>query len=212
MRVLLIAGTGTDVGKSWTAAALARTLRARGRSVAARKPAQSFDARDGLTDRDVLAAATGEAPAAVCPDHRCYPVPLAPPMAARHLGLASFTIAELVAELAWPGGADVGLVETAGGIRSPLAMDGDTADLARSLRPDATILVADAGLGTINAVRTCIGALRVARVAEPVVHLNRFDPDAPLDLHARNRDWLRDVDGLRVTTSIDELAAVADPA
>jgi len=45
-----------------------------------------------------------------------------------------------------------------------------------------------------------------------VVHLNRFDGDD--DLHRRNRDWLADLDGLRVTTDVPALAAllVAGPA
>ena len=49
------------------------------------------------------------------------------------------------------------------------------------------MLVADAGLGTINSVRLSVGALAGPRGL--VVFLNRFD--AADDLHRRNRDWLR---------------------
>ena len=201
-RLLLVTGTGTEIGKTWVGVQLLTELRARGSSVAARKPAQSFEAGDeGRTDADELARATEESPTDVCLAHRWYAVPMAPPMAAEVLRRPPFTIAELVAEIAWPAsGIDVGLVETAGGVRSPLADDGDSVDVARALVPDLVVLVADAGLGTINAVRTCAAALDAWPV---VVVLNRFDEGD--ELHRRNRDWLVERDGLDVVTSIGAL-------
>jgi dethiobiotin synthetase len=202
-RLVLVAGTATEVGKTWVGATLARRLRAQGRTVAARKPAQSFDPTGSTdpTDAEVLAEATGEPAHTVCPPHRWYPTALAPPMAAEVLGRPPVRLADLLGELAWPTSAvDVGLVEPAGGVRSPLAVDGDTVDLADALVPDLTVLVADAGLGTINAVRLAAAALGDHPT---VVLLNRFDPAH--DLHRRNASWLRD-DGLAVDTAVDELA------
>ena len=201
-RLVLVAGTGTEVGKTWTAAALARHLAGAGVAVAARKPVQSFAPDDDATDAHVLAAATGETPETVCPPARWLPRAMAPPMAAEALGRPAFTVADLVAELAWPEGGGVGLVEAVGGVRSPLAADGDTVDLARRLGPDLVVLVADAGLGTINAVRLSAGVLARWPL---VVALNRFDPAD--DLHRRNRDWLAGPDGLTVTTDVEQLAA-----
>lgn len=109
----------------------------------------------------------------------------------------SFGIEDLVSELHWPAAeaVDVGLVETAGGVRSPLAVDGDCLALCEALAPDVVVLVSDAGLGTINAVRLTLDALH--SVAAPaVVVLNRFD--AALDLHVRNREWLRARDACTV--------------
>jgi dethiobiotin synthetase len=97
---------------------------------------------------------------------------------------------------------DVGLVEGAGGPRSPLASDGDSVDLARALRPDAIVLVADAGLGTINAVRLAHQPL--AEVAPVTVVLNRFQ--AADDLHVRNREWLTERDGFDVTVTPADVA------
>ena len=88
---------------------------------------------------------------------------MAPPMAAEALGRPPFTLADLVASCDWPAPAvDVGLVETAGGVRSPLAADGDCLALCAELTPDLVVLVADAGLGTINAVRLTTEALPCA--------------------------------------------------
>jgi dethiobiotin synthetase len=203
-RLVLVTGTGTEVGKTWVACRLARALRARGLIVAARKPAQSYAAGDDLagTDAALLAEATGDTPQLVCPQHRWYPVPMAPPMAADALGRPAFTVADLVAELAWPVGVAVGVVECAGGVRSPLAADGDAPALAQALQPERVVLVADAGLGTINAVRLATAAL--AGWALSVV-LNRFDPAD--DLHQRNRTWLAERDGFHVVIDGADLVA-----
>jgi dethiobiotin synthase len=203
-RLVLVVGTGTEVGKTWVACRVARALRRRGLIVVARKPAQSYDAADDLSDTDaaLLAHATGDHPAAVCPQHRWYPVAMAPPMAAEELGRRPFTIAELVDELAWPEVVGVGLVEAAGGVRSPLAADGDAAALAGALRPDRVVLVAHAGLGTINGVRLSMAALAPWPVT---VVLNRFDPAD--DLHVRNLEWLSGVDGYDVVTDAEDLVS-----
>ncbi len=202
--LVAVTGTDTEVGKTWVAAALARHLTALGHRVSARKPAQSFAPGSGPTDAELLGAATGEPPVVVCPPHRWYPRPLAPPMAAEALGAPVPTLAALVEEVSWkwpPADVDIGLVEGAGGVASPLASDGHNADLVRALGADAVILVAPAGLGTISAVRLSAPALAPVPVA---VFLNRFDPDN--DLHTRNRDWLASVDGLQLATAIEKLA------
>jgi len=198
---VVVSGTATGVGKTWVAAAVARELRAGGLPVAARKPVQSFDKADGPTDAEVLAAASGEAAEAVCPAHRWLARALAPPMAAEALGLAPFTVADLVAETRLPA-AGVVLVEGAGGPRSPLAADGDTVALAEALGADQVVLVAPAELGAINAVRLAAAAFAPRR---PLVLLNRFDPGA--ELHAANLAWLRRVDGFEVLTGAAELTA-----
>jgi dethiobiotin synthetase len=209
-RLVLVVGTGTEIGKTWVSVALLRALRGDGVAVAARKPAQSFEPGDPTTDAAELGASTGEAPTTVCPPHRWYEVPMAPPMAAEVLGRPPFTVADLAEEIAWPDGVEVGLVESAGGVRSPLAADGDATDLAAHLRPDLVLLVADAGLGTINSVRLTADAVRAAWDRSPgptlVVLLNRFDPHD--DLHRRNAAWLADRDGLSVVTAIEPLAAL----
>jgi dethiobiotin synthetase len=192
---VFVTGTATGVGKTWWSAATARHLRAEGVTVAARKPVQS-GAPGEVSDAEVLASATGEPIDDVTPHHRTYLLAWAPPMAAAELGRPAFSVADLAAETAWPSGVAVGIVEGVGGPRSPVAADGDNVALLELLQPDLVVLVADAGLGTINAVRLCVPALGDRAV---VVALNRYR-DEPL--HARNRDVLV-ADGLRVVTSPD---------
>lgn len=207
-QLVLAVGTATEIGKTWVGGQVLRQLRGQGVSVAARKPAQSFDPADpGPADADVLAAATGEAPETVCPPHRHYPVAMAPPMAADALGLEPPGLQDLLAELTWPDPPPaVGWVETVGGPRSPMAHDGDAVDLAAAIQPDLVVLVADAGLGTINAVLVSIAPFADQKI---VVMLNRFDPAD--DLHRRNRQWLQTRRGLDVIVDIEALAAVLHP-
>jgi len=218
-RLVLVCGTGTEVGKTWVGARLLSELRSRGRTVAARKPAQSYDVDrngdrlGGGTDAEILGAASGEHPGEVCHSFRSYHRAMAPPIAAAALGLPPFTVADLVDELDWPvDGTDVGLVETAGGVRSPQADDGDVCDLVDAVHPDLVVLVADAGLGTINSIRLCMDALavRVARPVPVVVVLNHYDGHH--GIHRRNHVWLDERDGYRIVTLPGGERELADAA
>lgn len=206
-RLVVVTGTGTGVGKTWVAASVARELRVAGRSVSARKPVQSFDASDSSTDVHVLAAATGEDRADVCSPRRWYEVAMAPPMAAELLGRPPFTVAELVDELSWPfPSPEIGLVEGVGGLLSPMASDGDTRSLVEYLLPDVVVVVADADLGAIHAVRACMEALdHGSHGAAAVVFLNNYD--GTYELHRRNLEWFARRDGYEVLTTVPALAA-----
>jgi dethiobiotin synthetase len=206
MTIALVTGTGTGVGKTWWSRATLDLLRADGVAVAARKPAQSYAPEElGGTDAELLGHASGEDPETVCPPHRWYAVPMAPPMAADALALPRFTIADLANELAPAPDAAVTLVEGAGGPCSPLAADGDTVSLGRAIRADTVVLVAPAGLGTINAVRLSAAPFAPGATGSPrlLVALNRFDGDD--DLHRRTHGWLA-ADGFHLVTDPAELA------
>lgn len=193
--LIVVTGTGTEVGKTWITARLAERLRAARHAVACRKPAQSFDPADATTDAAELGAASGSPAETVCPAHRWYPAPLAPPMAADVLGLPRIAMDDLLGELDWPAGTGIGFVEGAGGLCSPLAHDGDTLDLVRRLAPDLVLLVADPALGVVSSVRLTLAALAGTPT---LVVLNRFDRHD--DVHRASRAWLSEVDGLRVVT------------
>lgn len=194
-RLVVVLGTATEIGKTWVARKLLEQARDRGLRVAARKPAQSFTRGEGQTDAELLALASGESEHDVCPAHRWYPVPMAPPMAADVLGRGELRLDELLAELSWPENVDLGLIETAGGVRSPLTHDADNVDLVRRVRADEVLLIADAGLGTLSSVRLALDALAGERVT---VLLNRFDPGH--ELHRRNLEWLHTRDAVNAIT------------
>lgn len=205
-RLVVIAGTATEVGKTWAACRLVTGALDQGVRVAARKPVQSFDpdphgAPAGPTDADLLGRAGGAPALEVCPAHRWYPRAMAPPMAADALGLPAIAAADLVAETAWPEGTELGVVETAGGMHSPIAHDASSGELLRLFEPDLVVLVADAALGVLHAVRSALLAVPGFPV---VVMLNRYD--ASDEVHVRSRQWLQDRDG--VTTVTDPLAVL----
>jgi len=214
-QLVAVVGTGTDIGKTYVTAQLLEALREEGATVAVRKPAQSFDASDDPEGYDaaVLGTASGEPPETVCPSHRWYEMAMAPPMAADALARPTFTLDDLVEELRWPGvPVDVGFVETAGGLRSPIADDSDCLALVVAVMPDVVVLVADAGLGTINSVRLTMDTL-VRLPAQLAVVLNRFDEGS--ELHQRNRSWLRDRDDMQVFSipgDETQLARAVQPA
>jgi dethiobiotin synthetase len=123
---------------------------------------------------------------------------MAPPIAASLLEREGYLIADLADELTW-GDPDVVWIETVGGPRSPIADDGDSADLARWVLPDVVVLVADAGLGTINAVRLSALAFPGRTI---VVLLNRYDEGD--DIHRTNAVFLAR-DGFDVVIELEHL-------
>jgi dethiobiotin synthetase len=212
-RLVVVLGTGTDVGKTWVSAAVLATARARGATAAARKPVQSFEPGAGPTDAEILAGATGEPVDSVSPAHRSYGVPFAPPMAAESLGLPPILNRDLLDEIVWPDpSVDLGLVEMAGGVASPVSIDAGPLEFVAGVGPDRVLLVADAGLGVINAVRVSVsylagnpGTRHFVDKDRLSVVLNRFDPSD--ELHERNSRWITDNDGIEVVASgVGELA------
>jgi len=200
-RLIGVLGTNTEVGKTWVSTQLLATLKLRGTKVSARKPVQSYAPDDINTDAALLAGASGEDVADICPAHRCYPLPLAPPIAASALGRGPIRMQEIIDEIHWPPNIDIGLVETEGGARSPLAADGDSLQLLERLQVDQFLLVADAGLGTISSVRLTLAA---TGNVPTLVYLNRFD--ANKQVHELNRRWLIEEDKLHVITDVHSLA------
>ena len=89
-----------------------------------------------------------------------------------------------------------------GGPHSPVTVDGDAVTFAERLAPDLVVLVADAGLGTVNAVMSSVAPFERWPV---VVVLNRFDPAD--DLHRRNRQWLETRKGLEIVVDLEALSS-----
>ncbi|GAA3793147.1 dethiobiotin synthase [Streptomyces chiangmaiensis] len=158
MSVLVITGTGTEVGKTVTTAAVAAIAVATGRSVAVLKPAQTGVRPDERGDADEVARLSG---AVTTRELARYPEPLAPATAARRAGMRPVgpqEVAEASAELA--AGHDLVLVEGAGGLLVRFDDEGGTlADAARLLAAPV-LVVAAAGLGTLNSTELTARELR----------------------------------------------------
>jgi dethiobiotin synthetase len=157
MSILVVSGTDTGVGKTVVTAAFAAVARANGERVAVVKPVQTGVGPDQPGDAQEVRRL-----ARVDDVHELtrYPEPLAPATAARLAGVDPPTVAELAARIERWRDRDLVLVEGAGGLLVRLDAEGGTvADLALAL--DAPVLVvARAGLGTLNHTALMVEALR----------------------------------------------------
>jgi dethiobiotin synthetase len=182
MRGLFVTATDTGVGKTEVACGLVRGWRARGLDVGAMKPAQSGVTAGEPSDADLLreAADGGDPMELVCP--YSFADPLAPAVAARVAGveLSFERVLEAARALAARHAALV--VEGAGGLLVPLTERETYADLAVALGLPV-LVVARAGLGTVNHTALTLEALRARGLAVAGVILNRAtaarDPSEP---------------------------------
>lgn len=171
---ILVTGTDTGVGKTVVAAALVLARRERGLRVVGFKPVQTGLADGAPSDAAVLAAATGTSD--VPEPLLQLGEPLAPAVAADRAGVALDTNAleQRVRDLRRAGCSVV--LEGAGGVLVPLAWGYTAADIAARMGLEA-VIVARAGLGTLNHTQLTVLALRARGVAIHAVVLNgRGDP------------------------------------
>jgi dethiobiotin synthetase len=159
MPVLVVSGTGTEIGKTVVTAAVAAVAVAAGRSVAVLKPAQTGVAPGEPGDVFEVRRLAGEAVTGL--ELGRFPEPLAPDTAARRSGMAPVRpeqIAEATEKLATEH--DLVLVEGAGGLLVRFDAEGGTlADAARLLHAPV-LVVASAGLGTLNTTELTARELR----------------------------------------------------
>lgn len=142
-------GTGTGVGKTAVTAAIAALARHGGRRVAVLKPAQTGVEPGEPGDLAEVVRLAGEV---TTRELRRYPDPLSPEAAARRSGIPTLNPAEVAAAATeLDTGHDLVLVEGAGGLLVRYGPDGSTlADVAWALG-SLVLIVAQAGLGTLNA-------------------------------------------------------------
>ena len=201
-RVVVVTGTSTGVGKTVATAALALREAEAGRSVIVVKPVQTGIAGTEPGDAEEVHRLSGCA----VQEFTALDDPLAPDTAARLRGVRIPPVAEyadrirVLAEFH-----DTVIVEGAGGLLVRLDTEGGTLlDLAETLAvsvPVEVVVVAAAGLGTLNHAELTVGALR-ARGLEPVGLVIGAWPDDP-DLAERcNADDLPLVTGVPVLATI----------
>ncbi|MFI5686947.1 dethiobiotin synthase [Streptomyces sp. NPDC051636] len=209
MPVLVITGTGTEVGKTVTTAAVAAAALASGRSVAVLKAAQTGVGPDERGDADEVVRLAG---AVTAGELARYPEPLAPGTAARRAGMAPVhphEVAEAAAKLATEH--ELVLVEGAGGLLVRFDAAGGTLADAAGLLNAPVLLVASAGLGTLNTTELTARELR-ARETELLGVVIGSWPDAP-DLACRcNLADLPEVAGAPLLGALPAGAGALPPA
>jgi dethiobiotin synthetase len=160
--VLVVSGTGTEVGKTVVTAAVAALAVARGERVAVVKPAQTGEPPGSTGDLEVIRRLTGVTRTV---ELVRFPDPLSPEAAARVAGRPPLDLAEVavaVKQLALS--ADLVLVEGAGGLLVRYDPAGATiADLAAMLGAPVLVVVS-AGLGTLNHTALTLEALGARRL------------------------------------------------
>ncbi|MFI8189512.1 dethiobiotin synthase [Streptomyces sp. NPDC085946] len=209
MPVLVITGTGTEVGKTVVTAAVAATALAAGRSVAVLKAAQTGVAPGEAGDAAEVARLAG---AVTTAELARYPEPLAPATAARRAGRAPVhphEVAEAAAKLATEH--DLVLVEGAGGLLVRFDAAGGTLADAAALLSAPVLVVVSAGLGTLNTTELTARELR-GRGIEPAGIVIGSWPAAP-DLASRcNLADLPDVAAAPLLGAVPAGAAARTPA
>lgn len=212
---LYIIATGTDIGKTYVTALILKKLRQNGFNAGYYKAALSGAAMVGgqLVPGD--AQYVRDTAGLTC-DPRdmvsyIYHTPVAPHLAARLEGnpLELETVRRDFARMT--ARYDYVAVEGAGGIICPLR-DDETAkieqiDVIKTLQIP-TIIVADAGLGTINAGLLTLIYAKTQQICVTGFILNRYDPDN--FLHIDNKAQLESRGGVPVIACVPPNAEVLD--
>jgi dethiobiotin synthetase len=150
---LAVAATGTGVGKTTTSLTLLREGRALGLRVAGWKPLETGGTEDG----DALVAGS-DVP---CPTTVQLPEPISPHLAARRAGRPIDVGA--IAQASPRPDVDLLVIETAGGLFSPLTEQATNAELIEALDPDRVLLVAPNRLGVLHDVGAVLRASPMLR-------------------------------------------------
>jgi len=190
MSVLVVTGTGTGVGKTVVAAAIATLAAARGSSVAVVKPGQT-GVRPGepgdVAEVGRLAGVTD------LHEYGRFPDALSPAAAARRAGLEPVDLADAAARSrALAQTRRLVIVEGAGGLLVRYDEDGATiADLARELGADV-VVVAASGLGTLNQTALTLEAMahRGLELAGVVLGCWPAEPDLAARCNVRDLETL----------------------
>jgi dethiobiotin synthetase len=207
VRGCFVTGTGTEVGKTVVAAAIANTARRSGLRVAAFKPAvsglvdhplapETWASADALPDHALLRLAAGSAQGddEVAP-YRYGPA-VSPHLAAELAGERIDPDRLRGAALAATEHADLLICEGVGGFLVPLTPGYLVRDLARDLALPLVVAAAP-GLGTINHTLLTVESIRAAGLEVASVVLNRW----PAEPSAMERSNLQTIERLgRVST------------
>ncbi len=195
---VFVTGTGTEVGKTVVAAAIARTLAAEGRSVAVFKPAVTGLEEEVEPDHALLRRAAGsrQSDGEIAPYR--YDPPASPHLAA---ALAGERIdPEVLRETARDSGegAEALVCEGVGGFLVPLAGDYLVRDLAVDLGLPL-VIAARPGLGTISHTLLTLESARAAGLEVRAVVLTPW-PERPSEVETSNRETIATLGRVEIFT------------
>ncbi|MGN1281655.1 MAG: dethiobiotin synthase [Succinivibrio sp.] len=199
MRGLFVTGTGTDIGKTYVSAAIAKAMTDSRFSLAYYKAAVS--GADSIEQSD---AGYVKRQASIRQDTESllsylYKKPLSPHLAARgeHRFASLDKIRSDFKSLAEK--YDYVLSEGAGGVICPVVWEDDChlmySDIIKALNLPC-VVVADAGLGTINHTVLTVSYLKAHNIKVSGVILNRFDENSPM--HKDNLYMIEQLSEVRV--------------
>lgn len=210
-RGVFVTGSGTEVGKTVVAAAIARTFAAAGRRVAVFKPAVSGLEDPGETDPELLrrAAGSSQADEEIAPYR--YQPPVSPHLGAEQAGERIDPERLLSTARSAAASADFLVCEGVGGLLVPLVgrlcnRAGDNSApptyLVRDLASDLgypLVVAASPGLGTINHTLLTLEAARAAGLEVATVVLTPW-PERPSEVERSNRETVAALGDVRVGT------------
>lgn len=183
MTRFFVSGTGTGIGKTWLGRGLARLAARAGRRVVALKPIET-GVLDAPLDAEALARASGRPELASLPGLVRRRL-AASPYAATLAGESPFDTDVLVAAIQEASrGADVLLVEGAGGLFVPLDAATTTAELVRRL--DLPVLLAAPNrLGVLSDTIASVRAAEGLGLSIPAIVLTPAPRDDSTEHNAR---------------------------
>ena len=209
MRGLFVTGTGTEVGKTVVASAIAHEAHSRGDRVAVFKPAVSglddhplspeiWESAPDLPDHALLrlAARSKQGDERVAPYR--YGPPVSPHLAAELAGERIDPDRLRGAALAATEDADLLICEGVGGFLVPLTTDYLVRDLARDLALPV-VIVASPGLGTIHHTLLTVEAVRTAGLDVAAVVLTPW-PSEPSAMERSNLETIERLGSVPVET------------
>ncbi len=195
---VFVTGTGTGVGKTVVAAAIARTLAADGQRVAVFKPTVTGLEDPGEPDHALLrrSASSEQADGEIAPYR--YAPPMSPHLAAALAGEEIQPERLLTAAREAAAGADILVCEGVGGLLVPLSPNYLVRDLALDLGLPL-VVAASPGLGTINHTLLTIAVARQAGLVVAAVVLTSW-PEKPSPIEMSNRETIEALGQVQVDT------------